>query len=91
MQVTMQSNQSNAEHIQQLIGEDRLKMALAEFLDFAAESAVETRQELIAHQAALAKATKERRRGLLDADKEEQVRNRIRYALLDLLQEHIDL
>ncbi|CAK8717022.1 CHAT domain-containing protein [Candidatus Electrothrix laxa] len=90
MQVTMQSNQSNAEHIQRLIAEDRLKMALAEFFDLAAVSDVETRQELIAHQAALAKVTKERRRGLLDAGKEEQVRNRIRYALLDLLQEHID-
>jgi hypothetical protein len=81
---------SEIEHIQRLVAEDKLEKALTEFLIFAASADAETKQEVIAHQAALAKAGKERRKGLMDTDKEEQVRNKVRYALLELLNEQAE-
>ncbi len=75
------------QQIEKLIAADKVEAALSEFRDALAGSDAEIVQELIQHQAALAKVTKERRRGLIDVSREEQTRNRVRYALLDLLGE----
>ncbi|MBL3618948.1 MAG: hypothetical protein JMN26_14605, partial [gamma proteobacterium endosymbiont of Lamellibrachia anaximandri] len=75
------------QQIEKLIAADKVEAALSEFRDALAGSDAEVEQELIQHQAALAKVTKERRRGLIDVSREEQTRNRVRYALLDLLGE----
>ncbi|MCI5120364.1 MAG: CHAT domain-containing protein [Candidatus Electrothrix sp. AUS4] len=93
MQSTKQSNtQDKTECIRQLIAQDKLDKALTEFLSLAEKSNDnDTSQELIVHQAKLTKTTKERRRGLINSDKDEQVRNQIRYALLDLLNEQSDM
>jgi hypothetical protein len=76
-------------HIEQLVAADKVETALTEFRDALAGAGAdaEVAQELIQHQAVLAKVGKERRRGLIDASTEEQTRNRVRYALLDLLGE----
>jgi hypothetical protein len=67
--VSVQRNvNSHVEKIRQLIAADRLEKASEEFLARAAGTAAKIQKEVIAHQAALAKATKEQRRGLLNAD-----------------------
>lgn len=70
-----------------MIASDKLEAALAQLRDRLTVSDADLRQDLIQHQAVLARATKDRRCGLIDASQKEQTRNRVRYAVLELLRE----
>ena len=70
-----------------LIAADKLEKAIEQLSGFVSGKNTELANQLITHQAALAKNKKDSRRGLIGTDEENQTRTRIRFAVLDMLSE----
>jgi hypothetical protein len=71
--------------IERLVATDKLEAALSELSDLLANADADLRSELIQHEGTLSRATRDRRRGLIETAQAEQTRNRVGYALLEIL------
>ncbi|HXU36275.1 MAG TPA: TIR domain-containing protein [Blastocatellia bacterium] len=74
------------EGIRQLIAADKLERALEDLKPYTHEDE-ERANDLIKYQADLAKNKKDSRRGLITIDEENKTRTRVRYAILEMLNE----
>jgi hypothetical protein len=81
----------NAGSIRALLARDDLEQAATDLVAIARTHNAELVNEVIAHQAALTRANKDLRRGIIDNDDAERTRAKIRYALLDIVSELEDV
>lgn len=75
------------ENIRKLVAADKLERAIDELGKSASDIDTNLCDQLISHQAALAKNKKDSRKGLIGPEEENKTRTRIRYAVLELLSE----
>lgn len=71
--------------IERLVAADKLEAALSELSDRLTSADAGLRAELIQHQGTLSRTTRDRRRGLIETATAERARNRVSYALLEIL------
>ena len=75
------------ESIRQLIAADKLERAIEDLKSYAGGKNEDLANDLIQYQADLAKSKRDSRRGLITGDEENKTRTRIRYAILEMLNE----
>jgi hypothetical protein len=75
------------ERIRQLVAADKVEKAIEELLTIVSGKNGDLTNDLIKYQAELAKNKKDSRRGLITGEEENKTRNRVRYAVLEMLGE----
>lgn len=73
--------------IRQLVAADKVERAIEELLTVVRGKNEDFTNDLIKYQAELAKNKKDSRRGLITGEEENKTRNRVRYAVLEMLSE----
>lgn len=75
------------EKIRQLVAADKVEKAIEELLTVVSGKNGDFTNDLIKYQSELAKNKKDSRRGLITGEEENKTRNRVRYAVLEMLSE----
>ena len=71
--------------IRSLVAVDKLEQALETLRRHLGDQHTELANEMVAHQGTLTKSKRDSRRGLISSPEEDQIRTKIRYAILEML------